>query len=89
MIYTCAHGLRARLQSRHLSWQLALLAMLLCAPSLRMGRLLDDDFHRAALKRPELPEIARSPAELFVFIRGDEAANRLAMAMGFFAVVFP
>ena len=73
---------RCWLEQRHLPWHLAVLAMLLCAPSLWLGRQFDDDFHRAALTTPELPTISRSPAELFVFIEGDEAANLLAMKMG-------
>ncbi|MEM7355650.1 MAG: hypothetical protein AAF657_32850 [Acidobacteriota bacterium] len=48
---------------------LALLAMLLCSPSLFIGRIIDDDFHQLALTGNEqLPESARSPAELFAFI---------------------
>ncbi len=74
--------LRGWLQHRHLPWHLALLAMLLCAPSLWMGWHFDDDFHRAALTMPEFPALSRSPAELFVFIEGDEVANRWAMKMG-------
>ncbi len=31
---------------------------------------------------PEFPLVSRSPAELFVFVEGDEAANRWAMKMG-------
>lgn len=74
--------LRGWLQHRYLPWFLALMAMLLCVPSLWLGRYFDDDFHRAALQRPEIPMIARSPAELFVFIAGNEQANRTSIAMG-------
>ena len=52
MIQFCAKNLRHWLQSRFLPWHLALLAMLLCVPSLWMGWLLDDDFHRLAMMRP-------------------------------------
>ena len=72
----CASKLRDWLQSRYLPWHLAMLAMLLCAPSLWLGWQFDDDFHRAALTRPALAALSRSPAELFVFIEGDVAANR-------------
>ncbi len=52
-----------------LPFGLALLAVLLCTPSLSIGWILDDDFHRAALTAPpELPELARPPAEIFAFI---------------------
>ncbi|MGD8450857.1 MAG: hypothetical protein PVJ57_03485 [Phycisphaerae bacterium] len=81
-LHRIAAGLRRCLEHRHLPWVLALLAMLLCLPALRMGWLLDDDFHRAALTRPEFPMLTRSAAELFVFIEGDPAANRLARSMG-------
>jgi len=74
--------LRGWLQSRHLIWQLAVLAMLLCSPSLQIGLLLDDEFQRAALTLPENSLLARSPAELFVFIEGNETLNRLAVTMG-------
>jgi hypothetical protein len=59
-----------------------MLAMLLCAPSLWLGWQFDDDFHRLALTQPELPTLSRSPAELFVFIEGDETANRQYVVMG-------
>jgi len=58
------------------------LAVLLCAPALRLRSQFDDDFHRAALTRPDLAALARSPAELFVFIEGDVAANRRFVVMG-------
>jgi hypothetical protein len=83
VIKNITDGLRGRLQSRHLAWQLGLLAMLLCAPSLRLGLLLDDEFHRAALTHPETSVLSRSPVDLFVFIEGIETTNRLATTMGF------
>ncbi|MFH2002562.1 MAG: hypothetical protein ABIK28_23015 [Planctomycetota bacterium] len=79
----CIEKLRNWLQSRHLAWQLALLAMVLCVSSLQMGLQLDDYFHRGALARPEIPHIARSPAELFVFLEGGRLANRMAITLGF------
>jgi len=82
-VQALAGMLRARLESRFLPLHLALLAMLLCAPALGTGWMLDDDFHRAALARPELPLLARSPAELFVFIEGNETVNKTNMAIGF------
>jgi hypothetical protein len=73
---------RRWLEHQYLPWALALLAMVLCLPALRLGRLLDDDFHCLALMRPDLPIVSRSPAELFVFIKGDVAANRWSRTMG-------
>jgi hypothetical protein len=73
---------RRWLEQRHLPWQLAILAMLLCGPSLWLGRQFDDDFHRLALTQPEGSMLHRSPAELFVFIEGDEAVNRQYVVMG-------
>jgi hypothetical protein len=73
---------RRWLQHRYLPWHLAVLTMLLCAPSLWLGWQFDDDFHRLALAQPELPMLSRSPAELFVFIEGDETANRQYVVMG-------
>ncbi len=57
---------------RRLPWLLALLAMLLCAPALQLGWQIDDHFHRAAMTRPDLAFLARSPVGLFDFIRGSE-----------------
>ena len=79
---TLANVIRHRLESRFLPWHLGLLAILLCTPALRLGWQFDDDFHRAALTRSDLPMVARTPAELFVFVKGDPAANRFAMQMG-------
>ncbi len=64
------YGLGRRcLMHPRLAFGLALLAVLLCTPSLKIGWILDDDFHRAALTAPEeLPELKRSPAELFAFV---------------------
>ena len=78
-----AFWLRCWLEHRSLPWLAALVAVLLCVPALRLGWLFDDDFHRLALTRPDLSMVSRSPAELFVFIEGDVAANRLARTMGF------
>jgi hypothetical protein len=83
MLRRAAGRLRDWLQHRRLPWHLAGLAILLCVPALWLGWQFDDDFHRAALKRPELPLIARSPAEVYAFIEGDAVANRQAVVMGF------
>ncbi len=75
--------LRQCLANRHVPWLTAMLAMLLCLPALRIGLLLDDDLHCLALTRPDLPMLARSPAELFDFIKGDPAANLQSRTIGF------
>lgn len=73
---------RERLLSRHLPWHLALLAMLLCMPALRVGFQMDDYTHRAQLTWPKSLGISRSPAELFAYIRGNEETNRRVVATG-------
>ena len=82
MLKQAAGLLHQWLQTRHLPWHLAVLAMLLCAPALWLDRQFDDDFHRLALTQPEGSMLHRSPAELFVFIEGDEAVNRQSVVMG-------
>lgn len=74
--------IRRWLEHRYLPWYLAVLAMVLCSPALRSGWQLDDHFHRAALTRPDLPECTRTPAELFAFIKGDEAIIHEHVAAG-------
>ena len=69
--------IRRWLELRYLPWYLAVLAMVLCSPALKMGWYLDDHFHRAALTRPDVPGCARTPAELFAFIKGDEESTVL------------
>jgi len=73
---------RRWLSHRRLPWQLALLAMTLCASALSVGWIGDDYFHRAVLTRHDLPMIPHSPKDLFAFIDGDEAVNRQCIAMG-------
>jgi hypothetical protein len=83
MVEALARKLSRWLQHRALPWHLAGLAVLLCAGSLTLGWQTDDYVHRAALTRPEGTEaLARSPAELFAFVRGDQQANRAAIASG-------
>ena len=51
---------------------MAVLAMLLCVPSLEMGFFLDDYMHRASLVHPpELPQMHASPDQLFAFVTGE------------------
>ncbi|MHC4943681.1 MAG: hypothetical protein ACYTG7_11750, partial [Planctomycetota bacterium] len=74
--------LRRWMQHRHLPWHLALLAIVLCAPSLWLGMQLDDHFHRAALTRPDWEILSNTPDDLFAFIKGDEDVTRAAVAIG-------
>ncbi len=84
MIRQFGKRLRRFLQHRHLPWYLAVLAMVLCAPSLRLGWQTDDYLHRVALiGGPEFGELSRSPAELFAFIKGDEEVNRREVKTGY------
>jgi len=56
--------LRRWLEKQHLPWYLAVLAMLLCAPSLSLGWLMDDHFHLASLTQPDWERHSRSPPPL-------------------------
>jgi hypothetical protein len=77
-----AQGLRRWMQHPQLPWHLALLAMLLCAPSLWLGLQLDDHFHRAALTRPDWEFLSNPPDKLFAFIKGEEEVTREMVALG-------
>jgi hypothetical protein len=77
-----AQAARRRLQSRYLAWQLALLALLLCAPALWSGLQMDDYTHRASLTWPKGLEISRSPAKLFAYVAGDPKTNRRLIGLG-------
>ncbi len=59
-----------------LPWVLALLAMLLCASAMQLGWQIDDHFHRAALTRPDLEFLVRTPTGLFDFMRGEETVRQ-------------
>ncbi|MEM7583577.1 MAG: hypothetical protein AAF560_09380 [Acidobacteriota bacterium] len=76
--------LRALLLRRDLEWWLALLAVLICAPSLWLGLQIDDLVHRAAiLGIDERPLFQRSPLEMFTFVSGDPSENFAAVDTGF------
>ena len=84
MLKRIAVRLREWLGRRHLAWHLALLGVVLCAPSLWLGLQMDDYIHRAALVGGTgFTELSNSPADLFAFITGDREANRRAVAAGF------
>ena len=61
---------------QQLPWWLGALAFALASPAIGIGLLLDDYFHRAALLAlPQLPELTRSPLELFAFVGDDWTVN--------------
>ncbi len=71
------------LASRLLPWHVALIALLLSAPSLGLGLQSDDQILRIELARPVIaPDFARGPLDLFAFYRGDRAAMSHAMDLG-------
>jgi hypothetical protein len=74
--------LRPLLEAPRLPLGLALVAVLLCAPSLRLGLQVDDHYLRLALSDPPLsPQWSRSPMTLFGFFDG-EATVRHARETG-------
>ncbi len=61
----------------------AALAILLCAPSLRLGYLVDDYYLRLALQRPSpVPEWSRSPLDVFSFFHRDPSVVHGAIETG-------
>ncbi len=69
--------LRSWLEHPRLGVHLAVVAVLLGAPSLWLGWQRDDYVHRAAvLSVEEFPELSRSWWRLFAFLDGDPMANR-------------
>lgn len=75
--------LKRHLESRLLPLYLASLGVVLGSPSLFLGWQTDDYVHRGALVGvPEIPEVSRSPFELFAFLRGEVDYNRRLMEMG-------
>lgn len=73
-------GVRRFLARQDLGWYLALLAVLVCAPSLELGWVADDLVHQASiLGLDEFPEAKRSPLDLFRFASGDPEENRRAI----------
>lgn len=74
--------LRRLLEAPRLPLGLAAIAVLLCAPSLRLGLQADDHYLRMALSDPPLaPEWSRSPTRLFGFF-DREATVRHALETG-------
>lgn len=64
------------LEHRHLPWWLGALAFALASPAIGIGLVLDDYFHQASLLAlPQLPELTRTPFELFAFVGDAWAVN--------------
>ncbi len=73
------------LRSRHLPVIAAALAVLLALPSLGVGWILDDDFHRTILlERSRLRDLLGGPSEMFRFFRGDPERTGRLMDIGLF-----
>jgi hypothetical protein len=73
------------LRWRHLPVIAAALAVLLALPSLSVGWILDDDFHRTILlERSRLRDLLGGPSEMFRFFRGDPERTGRLMDIGLF-----
>lgn len=74
---------RAWLTHRQLPLALAVLAGVLALPSLWVGWVADDHFHRLRLVGTDAwPELAKAPMDLFVFASGDPNENRRYIDIG-------
>ncbi len=73
------------LRSRYVPLVAASLAALLALPSLGVGWMIDDYWHRAVLlERPGFRELLGSPSEMFRFFRGDPERTGRIMDLGLF-----
>jgi hypothetical protein len=62
----------------------AVAALVLTLPSLRVGRIVDDHFHRLAMQPSgRFGEFVRSPLDMFRFISGDRDETLRKMDLGF------
>ncbi|HLJ97388.1 MAG TPA: hypothetical protein VKU02_29790 [Gemmataceae bacterium] len=82
-------GLRASvnflLTHKSLPLLTALLAVVLAAPALGAGWILDDYYHRTVLLgTPQFQDLFGPPAEMFRFFRGDAERTARVMDLGFF-----
>ncbi|MEW6237875.1 MAG: hypothetical protein AB1656_21010 [Candidatus Omnitrophota bacterium] len=74
----------AVLSHRQMPWIMALLAMFLILPSLRVGWQLDDNFHRLILLGKTPPSgVKISPLSLFSFLNGDSVKTHALMDEGY------
>ena len=72
------------LRSRYLALYIAVLAILLTLPSLKVGLLADDYWHRAVMTRsPVFAHLLGSPYDAFRFVDGDPERTHSAMDIGF------
>ncbi|MGB2986365.1 MAG: hypothetical protein WBE26_10825 [Phycisphaerae bacterium] len=75
--------LRALLSGRYLPVVLAILAILMALPSLWVGWVMDDHFHRMTmLGSSRFPEAFGSPMDLFRFFNGDPERTGRVMDIG-------
>jgi len=75
-----AETIRRILSLRSMPLLVAIIAVLLCTPSLWLGLQNDDHILRLVLSKPSLdPEWTRSPFDAFAFLDGDEALIRGAV----------
>jgi hypothetical protein len=73
------------LRSRHLQVVAAALAVVLALPSLGVGWMIDDYWHRTVLlERSRLCELLGSPSEMFRFFRGDPNRTGRIIDLGLF-----
>ena len=78
-----ARSLRAVLTYRYLPVAAAILAIALTLPSLNVGWLIDDQYHRWTIMRSsEYQDILLSPADMWTLCDGDEQRNHLMMDRG-------
>jgi hypothetical protein len=75
----------ALLRAPYFPWIAAVLAVLLTLPSLGVGWILDDYYHRAILlDRPRFRGLIGPPAAMFRFFQGDPALMRRLVDFGLF-----
>jgi hypothetical protein len=73
------------LLSRQLPLVAALLSLVLALPSLGVGWMIDDYFHRAMLlERPRFRDLLGPPSDMFRFFRGDPARTGRLIDLGLF-----
>ena len=79
-----AKRMQAALAHRRLPIAVALLAVALTLPALRVGWVVDDYFHRTAMLGSRVfGEFVQSPMDMFRFLDGDPARTGRLMDLGF------
>lgn len=75
--------LRQRFASKHLTWYLLVVGLLLCVPALFHGFEVDDRLQRiGALGQGRFAFLGRSPTNLFTFLNGNPDDTKSLMDMG-------